>query len=85
MNDRRNFIKIPVALSLLAGFSFTALPTFAADPVTLLNVSYDPTRELYVEYNKAFAKHWKAIIIWALIIATLTLAGIPVLQALLRP
>ena len=31
-----------------------------------------------------FAKHWKAIIIWALIIATLTLAGIPVLQALLR-
>ena len=60
MNDRRNFIKIPVALSLLAGFSFTALPTFAVDPVTLLNVSSDPTRELYVEYNKAFAKHWKA-------------------------
>ncbi len=29
-------------------------------PVTLLNVSYDPTRELYVEYNAAFAKHWKA-------------------------
>ena len=27
---------------------------------TLLNVSYDPTRELYVEYNAAFAKHWKA-------------------------
>ncbi len=29
-------------------------------PVTLLNVSYDPTRELYVEFNKAFAAHWKA-------------------------
>lgn len=27
---------------------------------TLLNVSYDPTRELYDEYNKAFIKHWKA-------------------------
>jgi sulfate transport system substrate-binding protein len=27
--------------------------------VTLLNVSYDPTRELYVEFNAAFAKHWK--------------------------
>ena len=27
---------------------------------TLLNVSYDPTRELYKEYNEAFAKHWKA-------------------------
>ncbi|HWO99575.1 MAG TPA: sulfate ABC transporter substrate-binding protein [Methylococcus sp.] len=30
----------------------------AAD-VTLLNVSYDPTREFYQEYNAAFAKHWK--------------------------
>jgi sulfate/thiosulfate-binding protein len=29
-------------------------------PVSLLNVSYDPTRELYVEFNQAFAKHWKA-------------------------
>ena len=29
-------------------------------PITLLNVSYDPTRELYREYNAAFAKHWKA-------------------------
>jgi len=28
-------------------------------PVTLLNVSYDPTRELYQEYNTAFAKYWK--------------------------
>ena len=27
---------------------------------TLLNVSYDPTRELYTEYNAAFVKHWKA-------------------------
>ena len=27
---------------------------------TLLNVSYDPTRELYEEFNAAFAKHWKA-------------------------
>lgn len=28
-------------------------------PVELLNVSYDPTRELYVEFNEAFSKHWK--------------------------
>jgi len=28
--------------------------------VTLLNVSYDPTRELYQDYNSAFAKYWKA-------------------------
>jgi sulfate transport system substrate-binding protein len=32
--------------------------TTAAAPVTLLNVSYDPTRELYQEYNRAFARHW---------------------------
>jgi sulfate transport system substrate-binding protein len=31
----------------------------AAD-ISLLNVSYDPTRELYQEYNAAFAKHWQA-------------------------
>lgn len=33
--------------------------TWAAN-ITLLNVSYDPTRELYQEYNTAFAKYWKA-------------------------
>ncbi len=27
--------------------------------VTLLNVSYDPTRELYEDINAAFAAHWK--------------------------
>jgi sulfate transport system substrate-binding protein len=31
----------------------------AAKSIELLNVSYDPTRELYVEYNAAFAAHWK--------------------------
>jgi len=30
-----------------------------AGEVTLLNVSYDPTRELYVDFNKAFAEYWK--------------------------
>lgn len=30
----------------------------ALPPVELLNVSYDPTRELYVEFNEAFAKYW---------------------------
>lgn len=30
-----------------------------AKDITLLNVSYDPTREFYAEYNAAFAKHWK--------------------------
>jgi sulfate transport system substrate-binding protein len=31
-----------------------------AKDLALLNVSYDPTREFYVEFNKAFAAHWKA-------------------------
>ena len=31
-----------------------------AKDITLLNVSYDPTRELYADFNKAFATHWKA-------------------------
>src|SRR3954470_22214242 len=31
----------------------------SAAPVTLLNVSYDPTRELYQSFNAAFAKYWK--------------------------
>ncbi len=29
-------------------------------PAEILNVSYDPTRELYVDFNAAFARHWKA-------------------------
>lgn len=41
-----------------AAFAFAG--AVVAKPVELLNVSYDPTRELYVEYNAAFAKHWKA-------------------------
>jgi sulfate/thiosulfate transport system substrate-binding protein len=32
----------------------------AAESVSILNVSYDPTRELYQEFNAAFAKHWQA-------------------------
>ena len=35
-------------------------PVSARDQVTLLNVSYDPTRELYQDFNTAFARHWKA-------------------------
>lgn len=37
----------------------TVTPAFAKD-VKILNVSYDPTRELYQEFNAVFARHWKA-------------------------
>lgn len=44
-------------------FTTAALATLAVTPVwgsgQILNVSYDPTRELYKEYNEVFAKHWK--------------------------
>ena len=44
---------------LAVAIGAAAFATLAKD-ITLLNVSYDPTREFYVEYNAAFAKHWKA-------------------------
>jgi sulfate/thiosulfate transport system substrate-binding protein len=40
--------------------ALTATALFAAGPVKLLNVSYDPTRELYQDIDAAFAKQWKA-------------------------
>lgn len=50
-----------VALALLATFTLgPASPVEAQPEVTLLNASYDPTRELYQEVNAAFARHWKA-------------------------
>jgi sulfate transport system substrate-binding protein len=44
-----------VALALLG----RAGPAAVAKDIVLLNVSYDPTRELYTDYNSAFAKYWK--------------------------
>jgi len=52
---RRVFNAAAVAVLASAGFAAAAQPA-----LTLLNVSYDPTRELYAEFNTAFAKHWKA-------------------------
>ena len=37
-----------------------AAGTAHAAESSLLNVSYDPTRELYQDFNKAFAAHWKS-------------------------
>jgi sulfate/thiosulfate transport system substrate-binding protein len=51
--------KAVVGATLATGLSFAA-STLSAAEVTLLNVSYDPTREFYKEYNEAFAKAWQA-------------------------
>ena len=61
MTSRRSLFRLPLwaAAAILATGTLTALPA-AAQTVNLLNVSYDPTRELYVDYNAAFAKYWKA-------------------------
>jgi len=48
----KTFLKILLAST----FAITA----SAKEIKLLNVSYDPTRELYQEFNPAFAKYWKA-------------------------
>jgi sulfate transport system substrate-binding protein len=52
-------LAVMAAFALVTATLFGASVTHAAE-VTLLNVSYDPTRELYVDYNAAFAKYWKA-------------------------
>ncbi|MBI5791474.1 MAG: sulfate ABC transporter substrate-binding protein [Rhodocyclales bacterium] len=51
----KNVRRTLIAATLALGLAGSAL----AD-TTLLNVSYDPTRELYQEFNAAFVKHWKA-------------------------
>jgi sulfate transport system substrate-binding protein len=48
------------ALLAIVVLTFTAfVGTSRAREITLLNVSYDPTREFYQDYNKAFARYWK--------------------------
>lgn len=44
---------------LIAAFALAAIVTVRGADQTLLNVSYDPTRELYDEFNEAFARHWQ--------------------------
>ena len=53
--------KTLLAIALFSAvFGVTAPSSAFAKDVEILNVSYDPTRELYVDFNKAFAAHWKA-------------------------
>ena len=55
MNLKKNtLLKISLLTALLIA------PIAQAADIALLNVSYDPTRELYQDYNIAFAKYWKA-------------------------
>jgi sulfate/thiosulfate transport system substrate-binding protein len=65
MFTRRHFINVSALAAAVAavgaGASRWIAPAQAqGGAVTLLNVSYDPTREFYAEFNAAFAKQWKA-------------------------
>ena len=56
----KNPLRLPILAFVLAIPGFLAGPAHAQKTIELLNVSYDPTRELYVDYNAAFARYWKA-------------------------
>jgi sulfate/thiosulfate transport system substrate-binding protein len=57
---RRRLLPLTAAV-LLGSTLLTGLAgnVVAQERVDLLNVSYDPTREFYREYNQAFAEHWQ--------------------------
>src|SRR5215471_9599154 len=62
VSTRRRALTRLLALAVSGAASILSVAPAAAvaKDITLLNVSYDPTRELYQDYNKAFAAWWKA-------------------------
>src|SRR5436190_15278464 len=50
---------VKVLITIHAALALSLVCSFAKD-IKLLNVSYDPTRELYQEFNLAFAKYWRS-------------------------
>ena len=62
--NRRRFaaftVSAALAVSPIAALAVSPIAALAQSKVTLLNVSYDPTRELYQDFNAAFARQWKA-------------------------
>jgi sulfate/thiosulfate-binding protein len=55
----RRLLLCTLAAALVSSCNEQFAPPATGARVTLLNVSYDPTRELYVEFNAAFARYWK--------------------------
>ena len=58
--NRREFFGRTAVAGVATGLGLGLAGAAQAKAITLLNVSYDPTRELYEQYNAAFAKYWKA-------------------------
>jgi sulfate transport system substrate-binding protein len=57
---RRSVLRRWLELAIGGPLFFAGMPIPARADQGLLNVSYDPTRELYEDYDRAFATHWKA-------------------------
>lgn len=60
MNAKPLLSLLLLPLLALGGCSKSGADAGGTEPVTLLNVSYDPTRELYEDVNTAFAKQWES-------------------------
>lgn len=62
MKPKYNIVLALSAIALAIGITFTITSKAGAAPaaIAILNVSYDPTREFYQEFDAAFAKHWQA-------------------------
>jgi sulfate/thiosulfate-binding protein len=62
MTDMKTTLKFTAltSLALAAVITIAITGKAQAKDIKLLNVSYDPTRELYTDFNTAFAKYWKA-------------------------
>lgn len=58
---KKNILSLAAAAVLSASVFLTGCGSSDSDTVTLTNVSYDPTRELYTAYNELFAEHWKEL------------------------
>ncbi len=58
-NTKRTLRAALLLVALSAAVSGASLAAQPPPPATILNVSYDPTRELYDDYNAVFAKYWK--------------------------
>ena len=59
---KRKLLGIILSAVLLTTTVLTGCGSASAEKdgkVSITNVSYDPTRELYTSYNELFAKHWK--------------------------
>jgi sulfate transport system substrate-binding protein len=57
----KRLLFVPLWVLAMASCGGSGDPSAGAGRTELLNVSYDPTRELYAEFNAAFARHWQAV------------------------